>query len=288
MILVTGAKGFVGRSLMRALQREGHSVRAFEGHINDLQQLTDALEDVDVVYHLASAETRGRARHLQQIDVQGTERLLRAARRAGVQRIVLTSRLNADPNSIFPLLQAKGEAERLIRRSEIPFTIVRSATLFGMDDRFLNVIASLAAWSWPLLWLPGGGEVALQPLWVEDMVRCLVRLLDRPDLVGQTVSIAGEERLRYREVALMVIDAAGLKRIPVKVDLRIVRSVRSLTMGWWRHPPVTKFFLNRFSVPDVAPFDSVLHTFGFRPERLVDHMAYLRRRGLRLRLFRLK
>lgn len=287
MILVTGANGFIGRSLMRALQRQSYPVRAFEGHINDLQQLSDALDGVDFVYHLASAETRGRPRHLQQIDVQGTERLIRAARRAGVQRIVLASRLNADANSIFPLLKAKGEAERLIRRSEIPYTIVRSATLFGLDDRFLNVIASLAAWSWPLLWLPGGGEVALQPLWVEDMVRCLVALQKRPDLAGETVSIAGEERLRYRELAVMVSEAAGLARIPVKVDLRLVRPVRSLTMGWWRRPPVTKFFLNRFTIPEVAPFDSVIHTFGFRPERLVDHIAYLRRRGLRFRLFRL-
>lgn len=287
MILVTGATGFIGRSLLRALQRQGLSARAFEGHINDLQQLSDAMEDVDFVYHLASAEARGRARHLQQIDVQGTERLIRAARRAGVQRLVLMSRLNADPNSLFPLLRAKGQAERLVRQSGIPFTIVRSASLFGLDDRFLNVIASLAAWSWPLLWLPGGGEVALQPLWVEDLARCLVLLPQRPDLAGETLTVAGEERLRYRELAQMVTEAAGLARMPVKVDLRLVRPVRTLTMGWWRRPPVTKFFLNRFSIPDVAPFDSILHTFGFRPERLVDQLAFLRRGGLRRRLFRL-
>lgn len=286
MILVTGANGFIGRSLMRALQRQSYDVRAFEGHINDLQQVTDALQDVDFVYHLASAETRGRPRHLQHVDVQGTERLIRAARRAGVQRLVLVSRLNADPNSLFPLPRAKGEAERLVRQSELPYTIVRSATLFGLEDRFLNVIASLAAWTWPLLWLPGGGEVAMQPLWVEDMVRCLIALQERPDLAGQTVSIAGEERYRYRELAMMVAEAAGLRRIPVKIDLRFVRSAHFFTMAWRRRPPVTHFFLNRFSLPDVAPFDSVSHTFGFRPERLVDHLAYLRRGGLRRRLFR--
>ncbi len=287
MILITGATGFIGRSLLRALERQGHPVRAFEGHINDLQQLADALEGVEFVYHLASAETRGRPRHLQRIDVQGTERLVRAARRAEIQRLVVMSRLNADPNSLFPLPQAKGQVERLVRQSGIPYTIVRSATLFGIEDRFLNVIASLAAWTWPLLWLPGDGAVALQPLWVEDLVRCLVSLLERPDLAGETVSVAGEERFRYRELAQIVTEAAGLSCIPVKVDLRLVRPVRSLTMGWWRRPPVTKFFLNRFSIPNVAPFDSVLRTFDFRPERLVDHLAYLRRPGLRLRLFRL-
>ena len=287
MILVTGAGGFVGRSLLRALEQEQRPVRIFTGHINDLQQLIDALEDVEVVYHLASAESRGRPRHLQHVDVLGTERLIRAARRRDVRRLVIMSRLNADPNSIFPLLQAKGQAEKLVRQSEVPYTIVRSATLFGLEDRFLNVITGLAAWTWPLLWLPGGGDVAMQPLWVEDLARCLAMLPERADLVGETVTVAGEERLRYRELAQIAIEAAGLSRIPVKVDLRLVRPVRALTMGWWRRPPVTEFFLNRFTIPDVAPFDSVLRTFDFRPQRLIDHLAYLRRPGLRTRLLRL-
>lgn len=287
MILITGAGGFVGRSLCRALEQQEQPVRTFEGHINDLQQLVEALEGIDFVYHLASAETRGRVRGLQQVDVLGTERLVRAARRAGVQRVVVMSRLNADPNNLFPLLQAKGQVERLVKQSNLPYTIVRSATLFGFGDRFLNVITALAAWSWPLLWLPGGGDVAMQPLWVEDLVRCLVLLRERDDLAGETVTVAGEERLRYRELAQIAVEAAGLSRIAVKVDLRLVRPVRAVTMGWWRHPPVTRFFLNRFTIPEVAPFDSVLRTFGFRPQRMIDHLAYLRRPGLRRRLFRL-
>lgn len=287
MILVTGARGFIGRSLMRELNRQGRDVRPYTGHINDLPQLTDSLRGVETVFHLASAERRGRPRYLQHVDIQGTERLIRAAHVAGVQRIVMVSRLNANANSIFPLLRAKGEAERLLRQGGIPYTIIRSTSLFGLEDRFLNVIASLAAWTWPLLWLPGGGEGAVQPLWVEDMTRCLTLLLERPDLLGETITVAGEDRLSYRELAIMVTDAAGINRIPVKVDLRFVRPVRSLTMGWWRRPPVTTYFLNRFSIPDIAPFDSIPHTFGFRPQRLVDHLAFLRRPGLRRRIFSL-
>lgn len=287
MILITGATGFVGRSLVRALERQGPPVRTYDGHINDLRQLAEAVQGVDVIYHLASAESRGRARLLPRIDVQGTERLTRAARRAGVQQLIVMSRLNADPNAVYPLLRAKGQVERVVRDSGVPFTIVRSSTLFGIEDRFLNVIAALSAWTWPFVWLPAGGEVALQPLWVEDLAACLVRLLERPDLCDEIVAVAGEERLRYKELVQIVNEAAGLSRVPLKLDLRLVRMVRAVTMGWWPHPPVTPFFLHRFSVPDVAPVDSVLRTFDFRPERLIDHISYLRRPGLRRRLFRL-
>src|SRR5690606_1205781 len=144
------------------------------GRINDPLRLRQELEGIEIVYHLASAERRGRRRPLQHVDVEGTERLVEESRRARVRRLVVMSRLNAEPNSHYPLLRAKGEMERLIRRSELAYTIVRSATVFGLDDRFLNVIAGLSTWSWPFLILPGGGKTPFQPLWVEDLARCLV------------------------------------------------------------------------------------------------------------------
>lgn len=287
MILVTGASGFVGRSLMRALERSGREARAYSGHINDALTLQEELQDAGVVIHLASAEARGRVRALRQVDVQGTERILRECRRAEVQHFVILSRLNADPNSLYPLLRTKGQVEKLARQSTVPTTILRSATLFGREDRLLNVIASLAAWTWPFVWLPGGGTVALQPLWVEDLVRCLLLVLERPDLKGETVTVAGEERMRYAELVQRVLRAADMNRAPLKLDLRLVRPLALLAFGWWPRPPVTRFFMDRFTVPDVAPFDSVLRAFGFRPGRVDDHIAYLRRPGLRRALFRL-
>lgn len=287
MILVTGATGFVGRSLLHRLQQKERAFKVYAGRINDPMRLRQELDGVETIFHLAGAEARGRPHLLQHVDVEGTERLLEESARADVHYLIYLSRIGADPNSLYPLLRAKGAAERRIQRSGIPYTIVRSASLFGIEDRFLNAIASLAAWSWPFVWLPGGGSVVLQPLWVVDLVRSLEMVLERPDLRNETVVVAGEEQVHYRELARMVVEAADLRRIPIKIDLRLVRTIARLTMGWWPRPPVSRFFMDRFSVPEVAPVDTVLHNFGFRPGRLGDHIAYLRRPGLRRRLFRL-
>jgi NADH dehydrogenase len=287
IILVTGATGFIGRSLMRQMEQQGHAARAYSGRINDPLRLRQELDGIEVVYHLASAEARGRRRRLQHVDVEGTERLVEECRRTGVRRVIIMSRLNAEPNSLYPLLRAKGEMERLVRRSGLTYTVVRSATVFGLHDRFLNVIAGLAAWSWPFLILPGGGKTPFQPLWVEDLVRCLVQLLERPDLEGKLVEIAGEERIRYGDMARLALRAAGLRRLAIPVDLRVLRPANRVLMSWWLYPPVTPFFMDRFSQSDIAPVDSVLRTFGFRPGRLVDHLSYLRRSGLRRYLFRM-
>jgi uncharacterized protein YbjT (DUF2867 family) len=286
MILITGATGFIGRSLINALSRTDKPAKAYTGRINDPLALRSELEGMTAVFHLAGAETRGRARHLQHVDVEGTERLVEESLRSDVSRIIVVSRLGADHNAGYPLLQAKGEVERVIRRSGIPYTIIRSATLYGRDDRFLNTIASLAAWSWPFVWLPGGGRVAMQPLWVEDLVRCLALTLDREDLIDKTVALAGPELLRYRDIVHHILQASGLRRVPLNLPMVVVRPLASLSFGWWLRPAVNRFFLDRFTIPDIAPADSVLRHFDFKPGRMSEHISYLRR-PRRRRLFRL-
>ena len=277
MILVTGGTGFIGRSLTKAFSQEGREYKIFRARIEDSDALRDDLVGMETVIHLASAESRNRMSLLERVDVAGTERLLEECRLAGVERIVVVSRLNANPNSHFALLKAKGRVERHTKDGGIPFTIIRSATLFGRDDRFLNVIAGLAAWSWPFVWVPSKGRVALQPVWVEDFARCIVLCLDNPEMIGQIIEVAGAERLRYIEIARQVLLTSGMKRITFSPGIKMVRPVAMLLFGWWRHPPMTRFTMDRFSIPEVAPADSVLRHFNFQPSRLGQRVAYLRR-----------
>ena len=63
-----------------------------------------------------------------------------------------------NPAAWQPLLKAKGEAERIIQKSGIPYTILRSTSLYGWGDRYFEIIVGLAIWSWPFIWLPGNGR----------------------------------------------------------------------------------------------------------------------------------
>jgi NADH dehydrogenase len=286
MILVTGATGFIGRSLGRVLTQTDRPWRAYTGRVNAPAELRAQLEGVDVVFHLAGAEARGSKRRLEHVDVEGTQRLIEECRRAGVDRIILTSRLNADPHAIHVLLRVKGEVERLVQRSGIPYTILRTTTLYGRDDRFSEIILGLALWSWPFVWLPGGGKAPVQPLWVEDYVRCLVAALDRPDLINQTVIVGGAVRFSYRQLAYTILHTAGLSRWPLAVPMPLLRPSAALFTGWWYWPGVSRYFVDRFFVPEVAELDSVRRLFGFQPASFAETITYLNRPGLRWRLFR--
>lgn len=286
MILVTGATGFVGRSLTNALTLDGREWRAFTGRINSPRDISEQLAGVETVFHLAGSEWRGRGRLLRHVDVDGTKRLLEELGRSRVRRLIIPSRINADPHSVHPLLRSKGEVERAVRYSGVPYTIVRTSTLFGLDDRYTEIVLSLALWSWPFAWLPGGGEIAMQPLWVEDYVRCLMGALDNPAMIGKTVTVAGAERFRYLELVRLILTNTGVRRVHVRLPLTLLRPSASLLFGWWYWPPVSRFFVDRFFVPEVGDLDSVRRYFGFQPARLADIMAYLHRPGMRRRLFR--
>jgi NADH dehydrogenase len=284
-LLLTGATGFVGQAVMRVAQATFDDVTVYDGRLNDGNTLRAQLESVHTVIHLAGAERRGRPRLLQQVDVFGTEQLLKAAFYRDVQHLIVISRLNAHPEAMYPLLRAKGRVERLVRQSGIPYTIVRSGTLFGRNDRFTNNLAALAAWTAPFVWLPGGGPTTLQPLWVEDAARCIVASVGRTDLYNQTLTIAGSERMRYQAFMREVIDAASLRRWPLRVHPQIIRVTNLGMFGWWRNPPITRFMLDQFSVSEVAELDTVRRQFGFEPARLEHHLSHLRGQNLRWRLF---
>src|SRR4029079_16249524 len=162
LILVTGATGFVGRALLPRLAEAGHNLRGLlrpsrrsprlpkgvpvEVAIAQLDAergLATALSGVDTVIHLAGAEWRCSAGDVLRVDGAGTRAVVEAARAAGVGRFLLLSHLGADRASAYPVLKAKGIAEEFVRQSGVPYTIFRSAMLFGFDDVFVNVLAAL-------------------------------------------------------------------------------------------------------------------------------------------------
>lgn len=253
--------------------------------MNAPTDLRRELEGITTVIHLAGSEARGRNRQLQHVDIEGTERLIEEARRAGVTHLVYPSRLNANPHAIQRLLRTKGQVERLIERSGIPYTILRSSTLFGRDDRFSELILSLALWSWPFVWLPGGGKTAMQPLWVEDFVHCLVAVSQKP-AANEVLTVAGSERMSYADIAALVLETADLRRIRLPIPMALVRPLAGLMTGWWYWPGVSRYMVDRFFVGEVADLGSVNQQFNFRPARFGETITYLRRRGMRSRLFR--
>jgi uncharacterized protein YbjT (DUF2867 family) len=305
MILITGATGFVGRRLtkrlavdaglrVRVLLRPGADANTLPrgaplhvmmGDIRDSDSLLAAMDGVHTVIHLVSTEKRGRYAMLDDVDIEGTRRLVEAAATARVGRILAVSRLGADTASAFPVQRAKGEIERIVSHSGLSYTIIRSAVLFGQGDLFSEHIAMLAR-AFPVFLVPGEGEMVLQPLWVEDLVTCLAMSLQDLELLDRTITVGGPELLSYQRIVMRVMRASRSQRPILGVPVVMARALAWYLDGLFARWPFNEFWIELLATAQAGELGSIERQFGFRPAAfdigLIDEYMQRRLYGLAL------
>jgi NADH dehydrogenase len=141
------------------------------------------------------------------------EKLLGACSKAGVGRLLQVSALNAgiDAPNLSHYLKTKGEAERLIRASGVPYTIVQPSVIFGVGDSFFNRFAGL------LKWLPAlplaCPKARMQPVWIGDVVQAMALMLERRDAIGKAYPLVGPRDYSLIELVRFTASALGRKRV---------------------------------------------------------------------------
>ena len=306
MILVTGGTGFIGRVLIRQLVSSGNQVRtlvrpsrkspnlpkgvpveAAVCSLRDERGLRAAMKGVDVVYHLAGTETGGSRADLLNVDIQGTQNVAMAAKDAQVERIFYISHLGADRASAYPVLKAKAIAEHYIRDIGIDYTIIRSAIIYGPNDKFTSGLAALLN-AIPFIFLiPGDGSTVLQPLWVEDLVTCMTWALDEPETRNQVISVGGPEYLSFQQIVELVMETIGVRRKLIQVPPAYMRMITVFFENAFPGFPVSIFWMDYLATDRTATLDTIPRTFGLMPSRLGQRIDYLRGQEWRRNLFRM-
>lgn len=230
--LVVGGTGFVGEHLCRELHDRGHDVTALSrspgdgtlpdgvetamGDVTAYDSIESAFEGQDVVVNLVALSPLfrphgGNEMH-DTVHRGGTENVVRAAEAHGVERIVQMSALGADPRGETAYIRSKGQAETIVRNSDLEWVIFRPSVVFGDGGEFLPYTKQLAPpYFTPL---PGGGKTRFQPIWIGDLVPMLAEAAGTADgvedpHVGETYGIGGPKVLTLAEIARLAHGADG-------------------------------------------------------------------------------
>ena len=216
---VTGAFSFTGRAIAGRLLNEGREVVALVRRpaphpvdsrvqtslvsLDDPEELESALVGVDTVYntHWVRFERGGVTYDLAMARIR---RLLAAARRAGVRRIVHVSVVNASEGAPTAYFRAKARLENDVRASGLSYAIVRPTLTFGPRDILVNNLCWVLR-RFPVFGIPGDGRYRLQPVHVEDVARIATQA--RQSTVDLETDAAGPEILTFDRFVRLLADA---------------------------------------------------------------------------------
>jgi nucleoside-diphosphate-sugar epimerase len=285
-VLVTGASGMLGGAVARLLVHEGHTVTTLQrrpsgvdgatdlcGSITDAGVLNDAVQGQDGIIHLAAKVSfTGRAAEFDEVNIEGTRRLLDAARAAGVPDFVFVSSPSvansgtaivglgagpADPEHAHgDYARTKGAAERLALAADSPnfrVAAVRPHIVWGPGDTQLveRVLARAAVGRLPLL---DAGAALIDTTYVDNAASAMVAALNRMDHVhGQAVVVSNGEPRPVGELIAGICAAGGVAAPKWAVPGAVARSAGAVVEKLWlwagrtEEPPMTRFLAEQLS-----------------------------------------
>ncbi|OLB47795.1 MAG: hypothetical protein AUI13_17255 [Gemmatimonadetes bacterium 13_2_20CM_2_69_23] len=278
-IAVTGASGFVGRHVTTLLAGRGHQVRALvrrddpgraaaalpaertPGELADPAALAALTRGADVIVHLVGIIVEAGSATFEAVHVEGTRRLLTAAREAGVRRFVHMSAVGArDEPGATRYHRTKWRAEELVRSSGLSHAIFRPSIISGPENRPIRTLARLHRWS-PLVPVFGDGGFAMQPVWIGDVALAFALAAERPALSG-VFELGGPAILTYEEFVRAIGRAAGHPRPLVHVPLAVARAAAAALGVMGPLAPLTLDQLQMLVEGSATPANALESTFG--------------------------
>jgi uncharacterized protein YbjT (DUF2867 family) len=295
-ILVTGGSGVVGTGTVTELLGRGHTVVLLARHadedarqwptgvtpimgdVSDVASITGAADGCDAVLHCAGIvdESPPNAT-FQRINVQGTANVCEEAERAGVPRLVFVSSLGA-PEGASDYHRSKRQAERIVEQFRGNWTICRPGNVYGPGDGQISVMLRLVRGVSPVVPTVGSGDQQFQPIWWEDLAKALAIVVERDDLAGQALDLAGAEVTSQNDlhVRMSRITGRNVHSIPVP-EMFAALGAKAISMVGWKIPfsDAERQMLSEGNVIRAGSGNALVDTLGITPTPLDEGLRKL-------------
>lgn len=271
MILLTGATGFLGGYVLEELVKRGHEVTCFVrktsnlekikqlnvpyifGELDDFKSICKALEDKEALINIAS------------LGFGHAPNIINACHEMNIKRAIFISttgiftKLNPDSKGI------RLEAERLIKESDLDYTIIRPTMIYGTpkDRNMWRLVKYLK--KLPVLPILGNGTYLQQPVYVKDLAWAVVSAYETNLSIKKAYNISGLEALTYNDVVDVAGKTLGKKVLKIHVPMKLSYSLLKFYEKISSNPKLKAEQVLRLNENKDFSHEDAAKDFGYKP-----------------------
>ena len=242
-VVIAGATGFIGRHLATKLSarydvigltrlpkpRSSDSVTEWRScDLLSLKAAENALEGAEIAFYLVHSmmpSARLSQGSFWDYDLIAADNFARAAKKAGVRRIIYLGGLVPSKEVLSRHLQSRFEVETALRSYGVPVTTLRAGMVVGAEgSSFLTMLRLVQRL--PVLICPPWADTISHPVALEDVVTLLAYCLDDPRTLNQTFDIGGPELMSYANMVLTLADCLGIKKPVIRIPINHTRLIQ--------------------------------------------------------------
>lgn len=261
-ILITGGNGFTGSHLVKTLENQGHTIKCLVrktsdlsrlnncnveliyGEITDSEVINKAMEDIDIVFHLAAYVELGlvNVAEMARVNVEGTRTILEIAKTKSISKMIYCSTIGIYGNSFGEIInetfqrqqknfssaydRTKYEAQQLVNEfvaAGLPVVSMMPSGIFGVDDPHFGPVIKLFLQRKLKFWV--GGDRITGIVHVDDLVTAMILAIEKSPPGEHYIISAGE--LKTREMFAFLSQETGIPT-PLELPETVVRIIANI------------------------------------------------------------
>ena len=210
-VAVTGANGFVGKSVRKLLYKNkvrvlGISRKNFEKYSTETnvqsknlleQLLQKKLKNYDAMVHLIGIGVESPKSTFKEINVNLTKNVIKTCKKSGIKKIIYISGLGVSKNNTSSYFASKYKAEQEIINSGLDYTIFRASYIIGKTDHLSKSLSKQMKKG--TIIIPGSGKYQLQPIFVEDVAKIILESILRKKFSNKILDLVGPKKISFED-----------------------------------------------------------------------------------------
>jgi uncharacterized protein YbjT (DUF2867 family) len=289
-ILLTGATGYIGGRLLRLLEETGHQVRCLvrrpallqgrissstgvlRGDVLDSRILSEAMRGVDTAYYMVHSMSSS-LEDFEELDRQAAIGFGRAAKEAGVRRIIYLGGLGDSSTELSPHLRSRQLVGELLATSGVPVIEFRASIVIGSGSLSFELVRALAE-RLPVLLTPRWVKVKAQPIAIGDVLEYLTRALEIDAAGHRIFEIGGADQAAYVDIIREYARQRHIRRIVISLPVLTPR-LSSLWLGLVTpvYARIGRKLIDSITHPTVVRDRTALGVFPVQPKGIAEAIA---------------